>query len=148
MAVGSSVRSSVPGGGYSSYNGTSMATPHVAGAVLLLRDAFPQATPDQIKIALYLTAVDMGSSGEDNSYGRGRIDVVEASMTARYSVDCLGPDTGSMAIDYADLGQPVASEFLLVSLSYGRAAVVSNPLGGLMEVWLQTAVKHAAIVQN
>jgi hypothetical protein len=59
-------------------SGTSMATPHVAGAVVLLRQAFPQAPPEGIKNALYLTAVDLGPTGEDNTYGRGRIDVVAA----------------------------------------------------------------------
>ncbi len=56
-----------------------MATPHVAGAVLLLRQIKPEATVDEIKYALYLTAVDLGPLGEDNSFGMGRIDVVEAA---------------------------------------------------------------------
>jgi Subtilase family len=78
VAVGTDVRSSVPGGGYQTMTGTSMAAPHVAGAVLLLREAFPNATPVEIKTALYMTAVDLGTVGEDNAYGRGKIDVVAA----------------------------------------------------------------------
>ncbi|MDP8223092.1 MAG: S8 family serine peptidase, partial [Candidatus Lernaella stagnicola] len=77
-AVGVDVRSSQPGNTYATMSGTSMATPHVAGTVLLLRQAFPDATPDQIKEALYMTAVDLGDPGEDNTFGMGRIDVVEA----------------------------------------------------------------------
>jgi subtilisin family serine protease len=40
-APGSNVRSSVPGGGYSSFSGTSMASPHVVGVVGLFLSAFP-----------------------------------------------------------------------------------------------------------
>ena len=77
-AIGVDVRSSYPGGSYTTMSGTSMATPHVAGAVVLLRSAFPDTSPEFVKTALYLSAVDLGPSGEDNTYGRGRIDVVAA----------------------------------------------------------------------
>lgn len=77
-AVGVNVLSSVPGGGYETMDGTSMATPHVAGAVALLRQAHPNATVDEIKYALLNSCVDLGDLGEDNTYGMGRIDVVAA----------------------------------------------------------------------
>ena len=62
MREGSS-RSSIPGRGYEAYDGTSMATPHASGAVLLLKEAFPQATGEQILLALYNTAIDLGTPG-------------------------------------------------------------------------------------
>jgi subtilisin family serine protease len=77
-AVGVDVRSSVPGNSYTTMSGTSMATPHVAGAAALLRQAKPDATADQIKTALYLSAFDLGAVGEDNTFGHGRIDLVAA----------------------------------------------------------------------
>jgi len=77
-AVGVDVRSSYPNNSYGVLSGTSMATPHVAGAVLLLRSAFPEATPEDVKLALYMSAEDLGTTGEDNTFGRGRMDVVEA----------------------------------------------------------------------
>ena len=74
-APGTSVRSSVRNGLYANLTGTSMACPHVVGAVTLLRQAFPNATGKQCLEALYWTAQDLGTPGEDNSYGMGVIDV-------------------------------------------------------------------------
>ena len=74
-APGVSVRSSVNGGAYEAFDGTSMAAPHAAGAIVLLREAFPTLSGIQLKTALYNTAKDLGSTGEDNAYGMGMIDL-------------------------------------------------------------------------
>jgi subtilisin family serine protease len=77
-APGVAVLSSVPGGGYESqgWDGTSMAGPHVAGIVALMREACPDCDPETIKRALMLTAIDEGypPAGEDNTFGMGFID--------------------------------------------------------------------------
>ena len=77
-AVGKNVRSSIPNGAYGKMSGTSMAAPHVSGAIALLRQAFPNAAVNDLKAALYFSARDLGDPGEDNIYGRGRIDVMAA----------------------------------------------------------------------
>jgi len=77
-APGVAVRSAVPGTGYQSFNGTSMAAPHASGAIVLLREAFPYLSGIQLKLALYNSAVDLGTPGEDNAYGRGIIDLEAA----------------------------------------------------------------------
>ena len=77
-APGVQVRSSVLRGGYNRYSGTSMASPHVAGACLLLKEAFPYLPGVEHMKALYFSAVDMGEPGEDNTYGMGMIDVFAA----------------------------------------------------------------------
>jgi subtilisin family serine protease len=56
-APGVSVLSTVPGGGYETKSGTSMATPHVAGVAGLIATLYPDATPEQIKTRL-LSNVD------------------------------------------------------------------------------------------
>ncbi len=80
-APGTDVRSSIIGGGYDEYTGTSMACPHVVGAITLLRQAFPSLTGKQIKLALYNTAKDLGTAGEDNNYGKGLIDCYAAFLS-------------------------------------------------------------------
>ena len=59
-------------------SGTSMATPHVAGAVAILRQFNRHATPFEIKQALMLSATDLGQAGEDNDYGWGVINIRRA----------------------------------------------------------------------
>lgn len=78
VAPGQQVRSAIGLHEYSSYNGTSMAAPHVAGAVLLLKEAFPEAEGPELLEALYLSATDLGDEGEDNTYGNGMINVLDA----------------------------------------------------------------------
>lgn len=77
-APGVNVRSSVPTNDYASFNGTSMAAPHAAGAILLLKEAFPYLSGIDIKLALYHSATDLGDPGEDNIYGMGLIDLESA----------------------------------------------------------------------
>jgi len=57
-------------------SGTSMATPHVAGAVALLKQKNPDWTPEEIKMALKGTAVDLGLDIQKQGYGR--IDILKA----------------------------------------------------------------------
>jgi len=77
-APGVNVRSSIENGGYAEYSGTSMASPHTAGAVLLLKEAFPMATGEELMLALYYSATDLGEVGEDNTYGMGLISLEAA----------------------------------------------------------------------
>ncbi|MFN0157539.1 MAG: S8/S53 family peptidase [Bacteroidota bacterium] len=86
-APGVSVRSTYANGGYGTLSGTSMASPHVAGAVALLRQINPNAPSDAVKLALLLTARDLGTPGEDNAYGMGIVDVFAAAeMISPYHI--------------------------------------------------------------
>jgi bacillopeptidase F len=77
-APGVNVRSSIENGEYDFFSGTSMAAPHVSGAVLLLKEAFPEVTGEEILLSLYNSATDLGLPGEDNTYGMGFINVKAA----------------------------------------------------------------------
>jgi len=77
MAPGVNIYSSIIGG-YASWSGTSMATPHISATVALLRQVNPALTDAQIKDALYKTAKDLGATGWDKYYGWGREDALAA----------------------------------------------------------------------
>jgi len=77
-APGVSIRSCDRNGGYSIKSGTSMAAPHISGAVAILRQFNPQATVDQIKAALLAGAIDKGAPGEDNDYGYGLVNILNS----------------------------------------------------------------------
>lgn len=78
VAPGVAIRSSFKGQSYRWLNGTSMAAPHVAAAVALLRQYNPNLTPDEIKLALMSTATDIGDPGTDNESGHGLINLPAA----------------------------------------------------------------------
>ena len=74
-APGVSIVSTIPGG-YASWNGTSMAAPHVSALAALL--AAQGLSRDEIKRRIYNTAVDLGAEGKDPKYGAGRISASSA----------------------------------------------------------------------
>lgn len=63
---------------YAIVSGTSFAAPHVAGALALLKSAFPEKPIRELIDALKMTAIDLGESGPDNDYGSGLINVKNA----------------------------------------------------------------------
>jgi subtilisin family serine protease len=64
-------------------SGTSMASPHVAGVAALVRATRPSLTPEQVERILESTAVDLGPSGYDTTYGNGLVDAERAVAAAR-----------------------------------------------------------------
>ena len=79
-APGVQTLSTVPGGGYGTKSGTSMACPHVAGAAAVIWGAHRFATNRQIWDLLAATADNFGPPGWDVLYGYGRVDVEQAAM--------------------------------------------------------------------
>ncbi|MFZ9085849.1 MAG: S8 family serine peptidase, partial [Steroidobacteraceae bacterium] len=59
--------------GYEAWDGTSMATPHVAGVAALVWSLNPTKTAAEIRNALNSTALDLGNAGRDNAYGFGLV---------------------------------------------------------------------------
>ena len=78
VAPGVTILSSVVGGGYASWSGTSMATPHVSAVVALMKQKTAGLTPDQVTSKLTSTATDLGKIGYDTSYGYGLVNALAA----------------------------------------------------------------------
>lgn len=77
-APGVSIFSTIPGGSYASWSGTSMATPVVAAVVALIKYAHPGNTVGATENVLFSTAKDLGKLGKDALYGWGRVYAQEA----------------------------------------------------------------------
>jgi len=108
-APGVQVRSCVPGNEYALLNGTSMAAPHVSGAILLLKEAFPYLGGKDLKLALYHSCTDLGEPGEDNTFGMGIINVYAAYLylieKGHVPVDPkLKNDVMLLDLQHADMG--------------------------------------------
>jgi subtilisin family serine protease len=65
-------------GYYTTVSGTSLAAPHVAGGLALLLSAFPDLSASEQEAALLASAVDLGSTGPDDTYGYGRLNLLAA----------------------------------------------------------------------
>ncbi|MFZ5828406.1 MAG: S8 family serine peptidase [Bacillota bacterium] len=118
VAPGVAIRSAVPGGGYELLSGTSMATPHVSGAVALLLSAAPDRSVDEVETLFRETAVtltdDQFPESPNNGYGNGLIDVFAAATEALAGrgtiagrVTVPGEDTVAPTVTHT----PVASAF-------------------------------------
>ncbi|MGH3714448.1 MAG: Ig-like domain-containing protein [Micromonosporaceae bacterium] len=89
-APGTNIRSSISGGGYAAFNGTSMASPHTAGTVALVWSAAPFLIGDLAQTGQLLdnTAVDVsdltcgGTADDNNVWGEGKLDAFAAVTAA------------------------------------------------------------------
>ena len=129
-APGVNVRSSGTSTGYNTLSGTSMASPHVAGAIALLKQFAPTLTGQQIKFALYNTAIDLGTAGEDNTYGKGLIDVVAAMMSLG-TPDTVPPTT----ITDLQVTDPTSN-----SLRLTWSAPLDTSMGGVVQYDIRWAL--------
>jgi subtilisin family serine protease len=85
-----SVAVQVSAANYAEYSGTSMATPHVSAVAALVWSNFPACSPAQIRNALNMSAMDLGTAGRDNEYGNG---LVQAKAAVNYLManSCAAP---------------------------------------------------------
>lgn len=75
-----------PANGYDTYSGTSMATPHVAGAAAVAWSEDPQLSLTQVVNALIAGAEDLGTAGRDDLFGHGLIQLADTIAIIRSGV--------------------------------------------------------------
>ncbi len=120
-APGVNIYSSIPGGLYSgSFSGTSMAGPHVAGILALMRQACPNCDPITLKEALLETAVDAGygAVGNDNTFGYGFLNGYAAVQSVfnlgvvRGIVSCGGQAVEGATVKLIEVGKSEVTDTL------------------------------------
>ena len=129
-APGVNVRSSVNGGGYSSFNGTSMAAPHLSGAIALVWSASATMRGDinGTRTLLDDTATDVnattcgGTLDDNNMFGEGRLNAFAAVSAAP-----RGP-TGTLAgrVTDAATGAGIAGATVTATGPSQRTATTGN----------------------
>lgn len=71
---------------YAYFDGTSMATPHVAAVAALVWSYYPSCTGAQIRASLTKSALDLGTAGRDTKYGFGLVQ----ALTAKNRIASVG----------------------------------------------------------
>lgn len=110
-APGVNIVSTFPGNGYAALQGTSMSSPHVAGAAALILEANPNWDTDDVKAALMNTAEDIidpktGKVYAHNTQGAGSIRVVDALNTTTL----VAPGSHSFGKFVKDSGKQVEKQ--------------------------------------
>nr|WP_030868624.1 S8 family serine peptidase [Streptomyces sp. NRRL F-2747] len=126
-APGVNVRSSVPGGGYEAFSGTSMASPHTAATVALLWSAAPALEGDvaQTEQLLNGTAQDTdngqcgGNAADNNVFGEGKLDAFAAVSGAPRGA--IGAVSGTVR----SAGAPLAGAKVTAAGPIGRTTTTA-----------------------
>lgn len=123
-APGLDIWTTVRGGAYQAWWGTSLASPVVAGVVGLMMSAKPDLSSSQVESLLYSSAVDLGAAGRDPYYGYGRVNAAAAVQASRAAI---APDTQAPTASIsAPLNGSSVNGLVLVDVNAGDNIGVSK----------------------
>lgn len=97
-APGEGIYSTINGSKYSAMNGTSMASPVVAGVAALILSKNPLMTADQVETVLQKSSVDLGNIGWDGYYGYGRVDAYKALQITSSPISKITLSSGTFTM--------------------------------------------------
>lgn len=139
VAPGRYINSTYPGGGYVSMSGTSMATPHIAGCAVLIKQLHPTWTPAMIQANLMNRAKDLGL--DIYTQGAGRVQVDDAASVQAV----LMP--GALSFGMVDVSQPVWAKTETLQLINVSASSVSYSLqvSGTLPAGVTTSLDPASV---
>jgi subtilisin family serine protease len=124
-APGAFIRSAVGDSSYEVHGGTSMAAPHVAGAVALLRQYSPNATAREIKEALLAGAVPRGGAHPNNDYGWG---ILNIPRSLQFLGERQQPDFRVSSFEYppSRLGDTISANLAIVNYGHSTDSVFAR----------------------
>ncbi len=116
---------------YPFFQGTSMASPHMAGVVALMKSVNGDLTPDDIDILLLQGALtdDLGSAGRDDTFGHGLINAQKAVIAALDAAGNPPADNPFLTVNPAALnfGSGTTSIQIALQNSGGGSLQLTNP---------------------
>jgi subtilisin family serine protease/Tol biopolymer transport system component len=140
LAPGVGIRSTVPGGGYQSANGTSMAAPHVAGTAALIWSALPEATVDEVNQAILSTTTPSAQPNIVATGGRLNVAVAinadvfapAARLIAKQDITTTGGTHTEFTIEYSHRSgidiTSIGDDDIIVTRQWGPAEVLTATL--------------------
>jgi hypothetical protein len=147
------VLTSGAGNQHNPFIGTSAAAPHIAAIIADIWSAFPTKTPQELRTALYNSAVDISPAGWDTSSGYGRADAM--AMYGQYPTPTPTPTPTPSPSWVSEIADSSGNTGLYssVKVNNGNPAVsyeyiVTSDTGYLKYAWKDTGGWHTENVDT
>lgn len=136
-ANGDNLLSTVPGGGYDSYSGTSMSAPSITGMIALLSELFQRVNgrrfaTDEIRAIMLHTVIDVFHPGPDYRHGWGNADALAAANLIEADASMPGSRLARGAVREAE------------TIEYGMEVPAGAPEVKVTVTWLDTSSNTTA----
>jgi serine protease len=142
--------------GYYFFQGTSMATPHVAAAVAMVIANGYATTPAEVRMALESTARDLGDSGWDQYFGYGIIDIPAAlawrasPVDAKPAVSITAPLSGAVVSGVVNITANASDDVGVSTVTFAVGGLVvstdTDGADGWSAAWDTTLISDGGVL--